>query len=99
MRGQALQPSWLLLMEEEGGSAKRGFWLRQAGRDRLIDQPFVALLTDPASIADGSFEEIFSHELGHVLLPRLPAGLSRVNHRARPLPAVVSHRRRAILAP
>jgi DNA uptake protein ComE-like DNA-binding protein len=84
LSGQALQPSWLLLTEEEGGFAKRGFWLRQSGRDRFIDQPYVALLTDPASIADGSFEEIFSHELGHVLLrrvlPRLPAGMSRVNH-------------------
>jgi hypothetical protein len=84
LSGQALQPSWLLLTEEEGGFAKRGFWLRESGRDRLVDQPYVALVTDAASIADGSFEEIFSHELGHVLLrrllPRLPAGMSRVNH-------------------
>ncbi len=82
--GQTPQPSWLLLTEEEGGFAKHGFWLRQSGRDRLVDQPYVALLTDPASIADGSFEEIFSHELGHVLLrrllPRLPAGMSRLRH-------------------
>src|SRR6266446_155431 len=77
LSGQAPQPTWLLLTEEEGGFAQRGFWLRRSGRDRLVDQPYVALLTDSASIRDGSFEEIFSHELGHVLLrrvlPRLPA--------------------------
>ncbi len=84
LSGQTPQPTWLLLTEEEGGFAQRGFWLRSAGRDRFIDQPYVALLTDSASIRDGSFEEIFSHELGHVLLrrvlPRLPAGMSRVRH-------------------
>src|SRR5258706_11571304 len=84
LSGQAPQPTWLLLTEEEGGFAQRGFWLRRSGRDRLVDQPYVALLTDSASIRDGSFEEIFSHELGHVLLrrvlPRLPAGMSRLRH-------------------
>jgi len=84
LSGQALQPTWLLLTEEEGGFAQRGFWLRQSGRDRYIDQPYVALLTDAASVKDGSFEEVFSHETGHVLLrrllPNLPAGRSRVRH-------------------
>jgi DNA uptake protein ComE-like DNA-binding protein len=82
--GQAVQPTWLMLTDEEGGFAKRGFWLRESGGDRFVDQPYVALVVDARSVADGSFEEIFSHELGHVLLrrliPRLPAGMSRVRH-------------------
>ena len=81
---QGVQPTWLMLTDEEGGFAKRGFWLREGGVDRFVDQPFVALVVDARSIADGSFEEIFAHELGHVLLrrliPRLPAGMSRVAH-------------------
>src|SRR5258705_9332846 len=82
LSGQALQPTWLLLTERKGGFAQRGFWLRRSGHDRYIDQPYVALLTDAASVTDGSFEEVFSHETGHVLLrrllPNLPAGMSRV---------------------
>jgi hypothetical protein len=82
--GQTAQPTWLLLTEEEGGFARRGFWLRERGTDRFVDQPYVALVVDPDSVADGSFEEIFAHETGHVLLrrllPRLPAGMSRLNH-------------------
>jgi DNA uptake protein ComE-like DNA-binding protein len=82
--GQVVQPTWLMLTDEEGGFAKRGFWLREGGRDRFVDQPFVALVVDARSIADGSFEEIFAHELGHVLLrrlvPHLPAGISRITH-------------------
>ncbi len=84
LSGQMAQPTWLLLTEEEGGFAKRGFWLREHGRDRYVDQPYVALVVDADSIADGSFEEIFAHETGHVLLRRLlarfPAGMSRANH-------------------
>jgi DNA uptake protein ComE-like DNA-binding protein len=84
LSGQAVQPTWLLLTEEEGGFAKRGFWLRIDGRDRLVDQPYVALVVDSGSVGDGSFEEIFAHEAGHVLLrrliPHLPAGMSRLNH-------------------
>jgi hypothetical protein len=82
--GQVIQPTWLMLTEEGGGFAKRGFWLREAGGDRFVDQPFVALVVDAQSIADGSFEEIFAHELGHVLLrrliPHLPDGMSRIPH-------------------
>lgn len=84
LSGQGAGPTWLLLTEEEGGFAKRGFWLREHGHDRYLDQPYVALVVDADSIADGSFEEIFAHETGHVLLrrllTRLPAGMSRVNH-------------------
>jgi hypothetical protein len=44
----------------------------------------VDLVVDAGSVADGSFEEIFAHELGHVmlrrLLPALPPGYSRTAH-------------------
>ena len=82
--GQAVQPTWLMLTEEEGGFAKCGFWIRENDSDRFVDQPYVALVVDAASIADGGFEETFAHETGHVLLhrliPRLPAGMSRISH-------------------
>jgi hypothetical protein len=84
LSGQTVQPTWLMITEEEGGFAKRGFWLREHRRDRFIDQPYVALVVDSGSVADGSFEEIFAHETGHVLLrrliPHLPKGMSRLTH-------------------
>ena len=33
--------SWLMLSEEEGGFAKRGFWLRTPRGDRWIADPYV----------------------------------------------------------
>lgn len=77
-------PTWLFLAKEEGGFARRGFWLKDDKQERWVDAPFVDLVVDPASVADGSFEEIFAHELGHVflrrLLPHLPEGYSRAPH-------------------
>lgn len=81
---QTIQPTWLLNDEEDGGFARRGFWLRGKGGEQWQDQPYVDLPVDVASMEDGSFEEIFAHELGHVflrrLLPRLPEGYSRTPH-------------------
>ena len=98
-------PTWLYLSTEEGGFARKGFWLREVrderarpeGRDRreriqgsesegehFVAEPFVDLVVDPDSVADGAFEEIFAHEMGHVflrrLLPKLPQGYSRAPH-------------------
>ncbi|HEU4627416.1 MAG TPA: helix-hairpin-helix domain-containing protein [Steroidobacteraceae bacterium] len=98
-------PTWLYLSTEEGGFARRGFWLREKhdGRDRresrdrpergevrepdserFVDEPFVDLVVDAETVANGAFEEIFAHELGHVflrrLLPKLPQGYSRTPH-------------------
>lgn len=78
-------PTYLLVSQEEGGFARRGFYLARGAAERQWhDEPYVNLVADADSIADGSFEEIFAHELGHVLLrrllPRLPAGYSRVPH-------------------
>lgn len=79
-------PTWLYLSAEDGGFARRGFWLRETGGERFVDQPFVDLVVDADSVADGSFEEIFAHELGHVflrrLLPGLPAGRATTAHHA-----------------
>jgi DNA uptake protein ComE-like DNA-binding protein len=80
-RGSA---TWLLFSMEDGGFAHSGFWLSEDGRERWVDEPVVDLVVSPGSVADGSFEEIFAHELGHVLLrrllPALPDGYSRTPH-------------------
>jgi len=76
--------TWLYLSQEDGGFARRGFWLREGGTTRWVDEAMVDLVVDAGSVDDGSFEEIFAHELGHVmlrrLLPGLPAGYSRTPH-------------------
>jgi DNA uptake protein ComE-like DNA-binding protein len=97
--------TWLFLAVEDGGFARKGFWLRPVhddrerpdGRDRpdrsapeedstdrFVPDLYVDLVVDANSVADGSFEEIFAHEMGHVflrrLLPRLPDGYSRAAH-------------------
>ena len=79
------QPTFLLVSAEEGGFARRGFWLmRGAGDPEWHADPYVNLAVDADSLEDGSFEEIFAHEAGHVLLrrllPGLPAGYARVPH-------------------
>ncbi|QOY94455.1 helix-hairpin-helix domain-containing protein [Massilia sp. UMI-21] len=82
--GQGARTTWLMLSQEDGGFARRGFWLEEGAALRWMDEPMVDLVVDAASVADGSFEEIFAHELGHVmlrrLLPNLPHGYSRAPH-------------------
>jgi len=77
-------PTWLYLSAEDGGFARRGFWLEENGRRRFVDELFVDLVVDADTIADSGFEEIFSHEMGHVflrrLMPGLPYGWSRTPH-------------------
>lgn len=79
-----LAPTWLYLSAEEGGFARQGFWLREGKAERFVADPFVDLVVDADSVKDGSFEEIFAHEMGHVflrrLLPNLPDGYSRTPH-------------------
>lgn len=81
---RTLVPTWLYLSAEDGGFARRGFWLEEDGRRRFVDELFVDLVVDADIIADGGFEEIFSHEMGHVflrrLMPGLPYGWSRTPH-------------------
>lgn len=77
-------PTWLYLSMEDGGFARRGFWLEENGKRRFVDELFVDLVVDEDTVADGGFEEIFTHEMGHVflrrLLPGLPYGYSRTPH-------------------
>jgi helix-hairpin-helix protein len=80
-----IAPLWLYLSEEEGGFARVGFWLREDGADRYVPDPFVDLVVDEKSVREGDFEEIFSHETGHVFLRRLlpgfpPQAYSRAPH-------------------
>lgn len=76
--------TWLLLSLEEGGFPRHGFWLQEPSGTRWVAEPYVDLVVDADSVADGSFEEIFAHELGHVFLRRLigdlPQGYSRTPH-------------------
>ena len=79
------KPTYLLRSQEEGGFAKVGFWLADANNNVVWrNDPYVDLVMDRQSIDDGSFEEVFAHEMGHVLLrrllPKLPNGMSRVPH-------------------
>lgn len=65
-------PMYLLLSTEEGGFARYGFWLEsQTGKRELLMVHYVDLVVDDSSIEDGSFEEIFPHELAHVTLRSL----------------------------
>ncbi len=78
-------PTYLLRSQQEGGFARRGFWLGDANSNlSWHTDPFVDLVVDKQGIDDGTFEEMFAHELGHVLLrrliPRLPNGVSRTAH-------------------
>ncbi|MDI9240269.1 helix-hairpin-helix domain-containing protein [Lysobacter sp. LF1] len=79
-----LTPTWLYLSAEDGGFARRGFWLEENGSRRFVDELFVDLVVDEDTVADGGFEEIFAHEMGHVflrrLIPGLPSGYSRTPH-------------------
>ena len=79
------EPMSLLMSTEEGGFARDGFWLEDAeGQRRLIQAGYVDLVVDERSVADGDFDEIFSHELGHLILRalvgRIPDGPSRTMH-------------------
>lgn len=78
--------TWLYLSLEDGGYARSGFWLKNGDDERYVAEPFVDLVVDDETIADGGFEEIFAHELGHVMLrrlvPRFPSGYSRAPHSA-----------------
>src|SRR5208283_3103351 len=66
------EPMYLLLSGEQGGFARFGFWLEDphAGR-RLVLAGYVDLVVDEEDIKDGNLEEIFSHELGHLILKSL----------------------------
>jgi len=68
---------YLLLSNEEGGFARYGFWMeRTNGRRELVMAGYVDLVVDQRSVDSGGFEEIFCHELGHLILRSLLGDLS-----------------------
>jgi len=69
-------PMYLLMSTEEGGFARFGFWLEDAnGKGKLVLAGYVDLVVSEDSVEAGDFEEIFSHELGHLILKALTGGL------------------------
>ena len=82
--GIAPVPTWLYLAVEDGGFPRAGFWLREDHGERFVPDAFVDLVVDEDIVANGGFEEIFAHEMGHVFLrrlfPILPFGYSRTPH-------------------
>ena len=80
-------PMYLLMSTEEGGYARFGFWLEEAkGKRRLVLAGYVDLVVRADSVDSGDFEEIFSHELGHLisktLIGGVPCGPSRKMHQS-----------------
>jgi hypothetical protein len=76
-RPTSLAPMYLLLSNEEGGFARYGFWMERAnGRRELVMAGYVDLVVDQRSVDSGGFEEIFCHELGHLILRSLLGDLS-----------------------
>jgi hypothetical protein len=81
------EPLYLLLSREEGGFPRYGFWLQdQSGAKRLVLAGYVDLVVDEEDIDSGNLEEIFSHELGHLilrsLLGEIHGGPSRKMHQS-----------------
>ena len=65
-------PIYLLLSQEQGGYARRDFFLESSEGERIfISADYIDLIVDDDSVASGDFEEIFSHELGHSILRNL----------------------------
>ena len=81
-----LEPMYLLLSGEEGGYARYGFWLEDHRGRRLVLAGYVDLVVGEEGIATGNLEEIFSHELGHLILKSLlgdiNSGPSRKMHQS-----------------
>jgi hypothetical protein len=70
-------PMYLLLSKEEGGYARFGFWLEgPSGERRLVLAGYVDQVVNDESLDSGGFEEIFSHELAHLILKSLVGDLS-----------------------
>jgi hypothetical protein len=69
-------PMYLLMSAEEGGFARFGFWLENATATRkLVRSGYVDLVVSQNSVETGDFEEIFSHELGHLIVKALTGGV------------------------
>lgn len=62
----------IYLSDEEGGFARKDLYVEtEPGHRTFCPDYFVDITLDNASLEDGTFEEVLSHEYGHVLLRRL----------------------------
>lgn len=62
----------ILLSDEDGGFARKDFYVEApAGQRTFCPDYYIDITLDDASLEDGTFEEVLSHEYGHVLLRRL----------------------------
>ena len=79
-------PMYFLMSTEEGGFARFGFWLQDnSGKRKLILAGYVDMVVGD-DCSQGCIEEIFSHELGHLILQTLAGdfheGPSRKMHQS-----------------
>jgi len=60
------------LSDEDGGFARKDLYVEtRPGHRVFCPDYFIDITLDDASLEDGTFEEVLSHEYGHVLLRRL----------------------------
>ncbi len=84
--GWLTAPMYFLMSTEEGGFARFGFWLQDnSGKRKLILAGYVDMVVGD-DCSQGCIEEIFSHELGHLILQTLAGdfheGPSRKMHQS-----------------
>lgn len=62
----------LYLSDEDGGFARKDLYVEtEPGHRAFCSDHFIDITLDDGSLEDGTFEEVLSHEYGHVLLRRL----------------------------
>jgi hypothetical protein len=75
-------PMYFLLSTQDGGFARFGFWLQDdSGNRKLVLAGYVDMLVEEEDCSHGCIEEIFSHELGHLILRTLAGSLAHGNSR------------------
>jgi hypothetical protein len=78
LAGGSDEPLYLLLSAEEGGFARQGFWLAEAGARRFLNVPYVDLaVTNDHAVDSGYVESTFAHEMGHVIVRHLLGDTTR----------------------
>ncbi len=75
-------PMYFLTSTQDGGFARLGFWLQDnSGHRKLVLAGYVDMLVEEEDCSHGCIEEIFSHELGHLILHTLTGTLEPGNSR------------------
>jgi hypothetical protein len=75
-RAALSEPAYLFLSDRQGGFPAQGFWLEQPDGSvrEMRGVPFVDIQFDMGALSGrsfGDFEQIFAHELGHVMMQLL----------------------------